>query len=129
MSELPDDRPPGRGRGGRPPRPGARGNGKPNAAAPRGGDARAAQSRDDDDDAALRKLRDKLATVLGRLPDIERKVLERRMGLADGIPQKPGQVADELGLSIPEVRKIEGRAFERIREVGPIKGLERFLER
>jgi RNA polymerase primary sigma factor len=93
---------------------------------------RAAESRDADADAAdaeLRALRGKLAGVLRRLPDVERRVLELRMGLVDGTPAKPGQVAERLGMSIPEVKRIEARAFQRIREVGPIKGLERFLDR
>ena len=81
------------------------------------------------DDAALKALRNRLSGVLRRLPDVERRVLELRMGLVDGVPAKPGQVAERLGLSIAEVRRIETRAFERIREVGPIKGLEKFLER
>lgn len=81
------------------------------------------------EEAALRQLRVKLAGVLKRLPDIERRVLELRMGLADGMPNKPGQVASRLNLTIPEVKKIETRAFERIREVGPIRGLEKFLTR
>lgn len=86
----------------------------------RGGDA---------DDPAVRALRDKLSGVLRRLPEIERRVVEQRMGLIDGTPAKPGEVAERLGLTIPEVKRIEQRAFSRIREVGPIKGLERFLER
>jgi DNA-directed RNA polymerase sigma subunit (sigma70/sigma32) len=81
------------------------------------------------EDAALRDLRGKLSGVLRRLPDIERRVVELRMGLDDGTPGKPGEVAEALGLTIGEVKKIEARAFSRIREVGPIKGLERFLER
>lgn len=85
--------------------------------------------RRDDDDAALRALRGKLSGVLRRLPDIERRVLELRMGLVDGSPAKPGEVADQLGMTVPEVKRIEARAFSRIREVGPIKGLERFLDR
>lgn len=82
-----------------------------------------------DEDAATRRLRGKLASILGRLPEIERKVLELRMGLVDGTPQRPGVVAERLGISIAEVKRIESRAFSRIREVGPIKGLERFLPR
>lgn len=81
----------------------------------------------DDDDAAVVALRQKLSGVLRRLPDIERKVVEHRMGLVDGVPAKPGDVAARLGLTIAEVKKIEERAFSRIREVVPIKGLERFL--
>lgn len=93
---------------------------------PRGGASRAPG---DADDAALRQLRGKLSGLLRRLPDVERRVLELRMGLVDGTPAKPGEVAERLGMTIPEVKKIEARAFERIREVGSIKGLERFLER
>lgn len=88
----------------------------------RGGDREA-----DAEAAALNALRQKLSGLLRRLPDVERRVLELRMGLVDGNPAKPGEVADRLGLTIPEVKKIEQRAFSRIREVGPIKGLERFL--
>ncbi|HWB71079.1 MAG TPA: sigma factor-like helix-turn-helix DNA-binding protein [Egibacteraceae bacterium] len=103
----------------RPPRPHRRG---PPTDQPRRREA-------DPEDAALRALRSRLSGVLGRLPDIERRVLELRMGLVDGAPAKPGEVADRLGMTIPEVKKIEARAFERIRQVGPIKGLERFLQR
>ena len=77
----------------------------------------------------MRALRGKLSGVLQRLPAIERQVVELRMGLVDGTPAKPGEVAERLGLTIAEVKRIESRAFARIREVGPIKGLERFLER
>jgi DNA-directed RNA polymerase sigma subunit (sigma70/sigma32) len=80
-----------------------------------------------DGDEALRALRSKLRGVLSRLPDIERKVVELRMGLVDGTPAKPGEVAARLGLTIPEVKRIEERAFTRIREVVPIKRLQRFL--
>jgi DNA-directed RNA polymerase sigma subunit (sigma70/sigma32) len=83
----------------------------------------------DDEDAALRALRSKLTGVLRRLPEVERQVIELRMGLAEGVPLKPGEVAERLGMTIAEVRKIEQRAFERIREVVPTKGLERFLQR
>lgn len=98
----------------------------------RGGRPEAARGRERDADpevAALNALRSKLSGVLRRLPDVERRVVELRMGLVDGAPAKPGEVADRLGMTIPEVKKIEARAFSRMREVGPIKGLERFLER
>lgn len=75
----------------------------------------------------MRALRDKLRGVLDRLPAIEREVVELRMGLVDGSPAKPGEVADRLGLTIPEVKRIEERAFARIREVVPLDRLQRFL--
>jgi RNA polymerase primary sigma factor len=85
--------------------------------------AQPAQEADDD----LRLLRSKLHGVLSRRPDIERRVVELRMGLVDGRPAKPGETAERLGLTITEVKRIEERAFARIREVVPIKRLERFL--
>ena len=97
--------------------------------APKGRPESARARETDPESAALNQLRQKLSGVLKRLPDVERRVVELRMGLVDGSPAKPGEVADRLGLTIPEVKKIEARAFSRIREVGPIKGLERFLER
>lgn len=116
----------------RPPRrSGGRGDGRRNEAgrgSGGGGESRANREADAEA-AALNALRQKLSGVLRRLPDVERRVVELRMGLVDGNPAKPGEVADRLGLTIPEVKKIETRAFERIREVGPIKGLERFLGR
>ena len=81
------------------------------------------------DDAATRALKDQLSGILNRLPDIERQVLELRMGLVDGTPAKPGETAERLGLTIAEVKSIEDRAFSRIRDVMPTKGLERFLSR
>jgi len=80
-----------------------------------------------DADDALRALRSRLDGVLRRLPDIERQVVEHRMGLVDGSPAKPGETAERLGLTIHEVKRIEERAFARIREVVPIKKLQRFL--
>ncbi|CAN5217485.1 hypothetical protein BH20ACT9_BH20ACT9_18150 [soil metagenome] len=56
-------------------------------------------------------------------------MVELRTGLADGTPAKPGEVAQRLGMTIAEVKQIEGRAFSRMREVGALKGLERFLDR
>jgi DNA-directed RNA polymerase sigma subunit (sigma70/sigma32) len=47
-----------------------------------------------------------------------------------GLPSaRPGEVAQSLGMTTEEVKEIESRAFERIRDVAPMKGLERFLGR
>jgi hypothetical protein len=70
-----------------------------------------------------------LKRVLQRLPETQRRVLELRMGLVDGHPQDPADAARTLGISLGELREIEARAFERIREVIPLQQLQRFLER
>jgi len=70
-----------------------------------------------------------LARILKRLPETQRRVLELRMGLTDGHPHDPADAARVLGISLGELREIEARAFERIREVIPLQQLQRFLER
>jgi DNA-directed RNA polymerase sigma subunit (sigma70/sigma32) len=83
----------------------------------------------DEAEERLAQLAAPLRRVLQRLPETQRKVLELRMGLVDGHPQQPADAARTLGMSLGELREIEARAFERIREVIPLQQLQRFLER
>jgi RNA polymerase primary sigma factor len=94
----------------------------------RGGVAKGKDAADAEDERAA-QLAAPLRRVLQRLPETQRKVLELRMGLADGHPQDPADAARTLGMSLGELREIEARAFERIREVIPLQQLQRFLER
>jgi DNA-directed RNA polymerase specialized sigma24 family protein len=91
--------------------------------------ARPAPAGPDGIDERVAQLAAPLRTVLERLPATQRKVLELRMGLVDGHPQDPADAARTLGMSLAELREIEARAFERIREVIPLQQLQRFLER
>jgi RNA polymerase nonessential primary-like sigma factor len=75
------------------------------------------------------KLSGPLKDVLKRLPATQRDVLELRMGLRDGHPHDLADTARTLGLSMSEAREIEQRAFEHIREVVPLKQLQRLLDR
>jgi hypothetical protein len=84
---------------------------------------------DDGVDERVAQLAAPLRRVLQRLPATQRSVLELRMGLVDGHPQDPADAARTLGMSLTELREIEARAFERIREVIPLQQLQRFLER
>lgn len=79
-------------------------------------------------DARERQLSGSLKGVMKRLPDIEREVVRLRMGLTDGHPKNLTQTANELNLTVPEAKEIEQRAFDRIREVVPLKNLQRFLQ-
>jgi DNA-directed RNA polymerase specialized sigma24 family protein len=112
--------------------------GKSRGAKPRAGKDAAAKGvkgpavksvRDDGVDERVAQLAAPLRKVLDRLPATQRQVLELRMGLADGHPQDPADAARTLGMSITELKEIEARAFERIREVIPLQQLQRFLER
>jgi hypothetical protein len=80
-------------------------------------------------DETVAELAGPLRKVLERLPETQRKVLELRMGLADGHPHDLGDTARALGLSLSEARDIEKRAFEHIREAIPLQQLQRFLQR
>jgi DNA-directed RNA polymerase specialized sigma24 family protein len=80
-------------------------------------------------DETVAELAGPLRKVLDRLPETQRKVLELRMGLADGHPHDLGDTARALGLSLSETRDIEKRAFEHIREAIPLQQLQRFLQR
>jgi hypothetical protein len=75
----------------------------------------------------VQQLTGPLQRVLSRLPETQRKVLELRMGLADGHPHDLADTARELGLSLSEARDIEQRAFGYIREAVPLQQLQRFL--
>jgi hypothetical protein len=75
----------------------------------------------------VQQLTGPLQRVLSRLPETQRKVLELRMGLADGHPHDLADTARALGLSLSEAREIEQRAFGYIREAVPLQQLQRFL--
>jgi DNA-directed RNA polymerase specialized sigma24 family protein len=120
-------------RGGRPAAKGAakssaKGAAKSSAkgAAKRSG-AKPPAAREEPDAAA--QLAEPLRRVLARLPATQRRVLELRMGLTDGHPHDAPDAARMLGISLGELREIEARAFERIREVIPLQQLQRFLDR
>lgn len=67
-----------------------------------------------------RRLESDVAAIIGRLPEVERRVLTRRLGLHDGAVHTLAATGRELGLGTVEVSEIEARALARLRElVGP----------
>jgi DNA-directed RNA polymerase sigma subunit (sigma70/sigma32) len=76
----------------------------------------------------VKELAGPLSRVLKRLPKIERDVVEMRMGMTDGHPRNLADTARALNLTPHEAKEIEQRAFERIREVVPLRELEGFLQ-
>ncbi len=111
------------------PRPGSGAAGAGRTAGTSKGAQAARPKEDDGVDERVAQLAAPLRRVLERLPATQRRVLELRMGLVDGHPQDPADAARTLGMSLSELREIEARAFERIREVIPLQQLQRFLER
>jgi RNA polymerase primary sigma factor/RNA polymerase nonessential primary-like sigma factor len=57
--------------------------------------------------------------LLLRLGDLDRRVLELRLGFADGEPRSFAQTARALHISVTRVRRIEARALETLREYCP----------
>lgn len=114
---------------GKPPSGGGQRRGGPRRDGPKGGAPRRDATRRDAVDDTVAALAKPLKRVLDRLPETQRRVLELRMGLADGHPHDLADTARALGLSLSEAREIEQRAFEHIREVVPLAQLQRFLDR
>ncbi len=73
------------------------------------------------------RLPPELKRALARMPETQRRVLELRMGLADGHPHDAADAARAMGVSTSELREIEARAFERLRAVLPREHLQRLL--
>ena len=57
--------------------------------------------------------------LLLRLDDLDRRVLELRLGFADGEPRSFAHTARALDISVTRVRRIEARALERLRGFCP----------
>ena len=57
--------------------------------------------------------------LLGRLEDLDRQVLELRLGFADGEPRSFAHTARVLAISATRVRRLEARALETLRGVCP----------
>jgi RNA polymerase primary sigma factor/RNA polymerase nonessential primary-like sigma factor len=57
--------------------------------------------------------------LLLRLADLDRRVLEVRLGFADGAPRSYAETARMLQISITRVRRIEARALETLRGLCP----------
>lgn len=68
-----------------------------------------------DRDASRRILADQINEILGELSPKERKILEMRHGLEDGIYHTLEEVGREFGVTRERIRQIEAKALEKIR--------------
>ncbi len=69
-----------------------------------------------DKEASQRILAEHIQEVLGELSPKERKILELRNGLADGIAHTLEEVGREFGVTRERIRQIEAKAHEKIRQ-------------
>lgn len=68
-----------------------------------------------DQESAHRILADQVKEILGELSPKERKILEMRHGLEDGIYHTLEEVGKEFGVTRERIRQIEAKALEKIR--------------
>ncbi|MBI3633068.1 MAG: sigma-70 family RNA polymerase sigma factor, partial [Candidatus Vogelbacteria bacterium] len=69
-----------------------------------------------DNQAARRILSDQIKDILNDLSPKERKILEMRHGLIDGVMRTLEEVGKEFGVTRERIRQIEAKAHEKIRE-------------
>ncbi len=69
-----------------------------------------------DQESAQRILRDQVIEILEDLSPKERKILEMRHGLNDGIMHTLEEVGKEFGVTRERIRQIEAKAHEKIRQ-------------
>jgi RNA polymerase primary sigma factor len=72
-------------------------------------------------------LHDRLSSLVGDLPDRERKVIELRYGLADGRPRTLKEVSGAFGLTRERIRQLESAALTHLRQAGDIADLREYL--
>ncbi|MEK9168015.1 MAG: sigma-70 family RNA polymerase sigma factor [Patescibacteria group bacterium] len=68
-----------------------------------------------DQESARRILGDQVREILGDLSPKERKILEMRHGLMDGVMHTLEEVGKEFGVTRERIRQIEAKAHEKIR--------------
>ncbi|MES2215921.1 MAG: sigma-70 family RNA polymerase sigma factor [Patescibacteria group bacterium] len=78
------------------------------------------------DESSRRILRDHVTTILNDLSEKERKILEMRHGLNDGITHTLEEVGREFGVTRERIRQIEAKAHDKIRQHDNIARLKNY---
>jgi len=77
-------------------------------------------------ESARRIISDQVKEILNDLPEKERKILELRHGLVDGITHTLEEVGKEFGVTRERIRQIEAKAHEKIRQHDKINRLRNY---
>lgn len=80
-----------------------------------------------DQDSARRILSDQIKEVLETLTPKERKILELRYGLNDGIQHTLEEVGQDFGVTRERIRQIEAKVHEKLRNNEKIQRLRNYL--
>lgn len=79
-----------------------------------------------DAESSRRILADQVKEILDDLSEKERKILEMRHGLNDGITHTLEEVGAEFGVTRERIRQIEAKAHEKIRQHGKVERLRNY---
>ncbi len=77
-----------------------------------------------DQESSRRILSDQVKEVLNDLSEKERRILEMRHGLSDGITHTLEEVGEKFGVTRERIRQIEAKAHEKIRQHEKAKKLQ-----
>ena len=81
-----------------------------------------------DQESSRRILSDQIREVLGELNPKERKILEMRYGLVDGIQHTLERVGEEFGVTRERIRQIEAKVHEKLRQHEKISRLKNYFD-
>lgn len=79
-----------------------------------------------DQESARRIIGDQVREILNDLPEKERRILEMRHGLIDGVTHTLEEVGKEFGVTRERIRQIEAKAHEKIRQHDKINRLRNY---
>ena len=77
-------------------------------------------------ESSRRIISDQVKEILDDLPEKERKILELRHGLTDGVTHTLEEVGKEFGVTRERIRQIEAKAHEKIRQHDKINRLRNY---
>ena len=80
------------------------------------------------EDASQNLLREQIETVLQKLPERERRIIQLRYGLYDGHYRTLEEVGREFGITRERIRQIEARVLRKLRHPHYGRGLRGYLE-
>ncbi len=79
-----------------------------------------------DHESSRRIISDQVKEILSDLPPKERKILEMRHGLVDGVTHTLEEVGQEFGVTRERIRQIEAKAHEKIRQHDKVNRLKNY---
>jgi RNA polymerase primary sigma factor len=79
-----------------------------------------------DQESSRRIIGDQVREILDDLPEKERKILELRHGLLDGVQHTLEEVGKKFGVTRERIRQIEAKAHEKIRQHEKVNRLRNY---